>query len=81
MTGVADVTGLERLPRQSAEEPSDIAGGANEIVLEPHFGFSAITGLAQPIGADEFALRSFNAVAPTHLLFERVGLHFPASRL
>ncbi len=41
-----DTAGLERRPRQSTEEPPDVAGGADQVVLEPHLGIAAITSLA-----------------------------------
>ena len=79
--GAGNTTVLERFLCQSTEETLDIAGGANQIILESDFCLSAITGLAHAIAAHQFALRSFDAITPVHLLLERIGLHFPAALL
>lgn len=55
--------GLVCLPRQSPKEPPDIAGGANQVVLESDLVLSAIARLAQTIAAYQFALRSLDTVA------------------
>jgi len=71
-------TGLRRLPSDPAEQPSDIAGGPDQIVLESDLGLTAIPGLAYAIASHQFALGVLDAVA---LVLERLGLLFLAAGL
>ena len=76
-----DTSGLGVQPLDPAEQPPEIAGGTDQIVLKPDFGEAAIAGLAQAVAADQFALRAFDAVAFVHILLESLGLHFAAAVL
>ena len=72
---------MRGLPHEAAYQPPDIADGANQIILQPHFWLAAIAGAPQPVAADQLALRAFDAVAAMHFLLEGLGLHFPAAGL
>ena len=68
-------------PSEAASQPAQIAGRTDQIVLQTYFRPAAVTGVAQPKGADQFALRAFDAVATVHLFLKRLGLHFPPAGL
>src|SRR5437762_3674745 len=61
-------------PSLPPQPPLHIARGANEVVLQFHFGQTAIARPAQAVRPDQFALRAFDGIAMFHPHFEGVGL-------
>src|SRR5258708_5721874 len=68
-------------PEDAAGPPLDVAGSADEKVLQAHLGLAAVAGLPQSVSAFELADRPFDAAAVLVLLLEGLGLLFLAAGL
>ena len=69
------------MPLKSFDPAFGVAGRADQIVLQPHFGFSTVARIFQSMRAHQFAVGSFDGVAAFGLFPERFGLLFHPARL
>ena len=68
-------------PLQASDPAFDVAGRANQVVLERDFFQPSVTGAPQSVGAGQFAVGAFNGVALFHLLLKSLRLHLAPTRL
>ena len=65
---------MRELPGRAAKPPFKVARGGREVALQSGFSQTAITSFAQAMPADQFALRSFDRVAPSIAELKGFGL-------
>src|SRR5581483_6157773 len=72
---------LPDLPRHAREPSLGVAGGADQVILKPDLGQTAVARLPQPMGPHQFAVRPLDGIALPHPSGERLGLLLPPALL